>query len=123
MVRHRPSKSGPAPEGCPLEASLKLLAGEWTPKILWFLRTEPRRFGELKRDLVTVSAKVLTTRLRELEMRGVVTRTVMHTSPPTVEYALTALGKKMGPILDAIAELGKELNHEDTAATAKIKKP
>ena len=82
MIRHRANKSGPAPQSCPLEASLKLLAGAWTPKILWYLRSEPRRFGDLKRDLGSISAKVLTTRLRELEKRGVLTRTVMPTSPP-----------------------------------------
>jgi DNA-binding HxlR family transcriptional regulator len=85
------------------------LAGAWTPKILWYLQSEARRFGDLKRDLGRISAKVLTTRLRELENRGVITRTVMHTSPPTVEYALTDLGKQLGPILKAIAEVGKEL--------------
>ncbi len=109
MIRHRANKSGPAPQGCPLEASLKLLAGAWTPQILWYLRSEPRRFGDLKRDLAGISAKVLTTRLRELEKRGVVTRTVMPSSPPTVEYALTGLGQKMGPVLQAIAEVGKDL--------------
>ena len=110
MIKHRPNKSGPAPQGCPLESSLKLLAGAWTPKILWYLRTESRRFGDLKRDLGNISAKVLTTRLKELEKRGVITRTVMHTSPPTVEYALTALGHKLGPILEAIAEVGGEIS-------------
>lgn len=109
LIRHRPNKSGPAPEGCPLEGSLKLLAGAWTPKILWYLRTEPRRFGDLKRDLGSISAKVLTTRLRELEKRGVVIRSVMPTSPPTVEYALTALGAKLNPVLDAIVEVGRQL--------------
>jgi len=109
MITHRANKSGPAPKGCPLEESLKLLAGAWTPKILWYLQSEARRFGDLKRDLGRISAKVLTTRLRELENRGVITRTVMHTSPPTVEYALTDLGKQLGPILKAIAEVGKEL--------------
>ena len=109
MIRHRPNKSGPAPESCPLEGSLKLLAGAWTPKILWYLRLEPRRFGDLKRDLETISAKVLTTRLRELEKRGVVIRTVMPTSPPTVEYALTELGAKLNPVLDAIVEVGRQL--------------
>jgi DNA-binding HxlR family transcriptional regulator len=112
MIRHRANKSGPAPQSCPLEASLKLLAGAWTPKILWYLRSETRRFGDLKRDLGSISAKVLTTRLRELEKRGVLTRTVMPTSPPTVEYALTALGHKMGPVLDSIAEVGKEISKE-----------
>ncbi len=113
MIRHRPNKSGPAPAGCPLETSLKLLAGAWTPHILWYLQTEARRFGDLKRDLGKVSAKVLTTRLRELEKRKVVTRKVMHTSPPTVEYALTDLGRKLGPILEAIAEVGTELTQDE----------
>ena len=109
MIRHRPNKSGPVPLGCPLETSLKLLAGAWTPQILWYLRTEERRFGDLKRDLGRISAKVLTTRLKELENRGVVTREVKHTSPPTVEYALTVLGRRLGPILESIAEVGGEL--------------
>lgn len=110
MIRHRPNKSGPAPMGCPLETSLKLLAGAWTPKILWYLQSEPRRFGDLKRDLGEISAKVLTTRLRELEKRGVIAREVKHTSPPTVEYSLTPLGRRLNPILESIAEVGSELN-------------
>ncbi len=109
MIRHRANKSGPPPVGCPLEASLKLLAGAWTPQILWYLRTETRRFGDLKRDLGNISAKVLTTRLKELEKRGVVTREVKHTSPPTVEYALTGLGHRLNPILKTIAEVGTEI--------------
>jgi hypothetical protein len=48
VIRHRPNKSGPAPESCPLEGSLKLLAGAWTPKILWYLRLEPRPVWGLK---------------------------------------------------------------------------
>jgi DNA-binding HxlR family transcriptional regulator len=112
MVKHRPNKSGPVPQPCPLESSLKLLAGAWTPQILWYLQSEPRRFGDLKRDLGKVSAKVLTTRLRELEKKGVIARAVMHTSPPTVEYALTDLGKKMGPILTTIAEVGRDIQKQ-----------
>ncbi len=109
MIRHRANKSGPAPQSCPLETSLKILAGAWSPQILWYLQAEPRRFGDLKRDLGKISAKVLTTRLRELEKRGVVARNVMHTSPPTVEYSLTELGRKMNPVLEIIAEVGKDL--------------
>ena len=109
MIRHRPNKSGPVPEQCPLEHGLKFLAGAWTHQILWYLRTEARRFGDLKRDLNGVSSKVLTTRLRELEEQGVITRTVMPTSPPTVEYALTSLGVRFRPVLDAIVDVSKEL--------------
>ena len=110
MIRAKKNKNGPPPIDCPLEGCLKFLAGAWTPKILWYLRTEPRRFGDLKRDLGSISSKVLTTRLRELEERGIVTRTVMPTSPPTVEYALTGLGVKFQPVLDAIVDVGSLLS-------------
>ncbi len=109
MIRHRPNKSGPPPMECPLEFSLKLLAGAWTPQIVWYLKTEPRRFGDLKRDLGSVSAKVLTTRLREMEKKGIITREVMPTSPPTVEYALTDVGRKIGPALEAIVGVGEAI--------------
>jgi DNA-binding HxlR family transcriptional regulator len=109
MIRHRANKSGPVPQGCPLEYSLKLLAGAWTPQIIWYLRSEPRRFGDLKRDLGNVSAKVLTTRLREMEKKGIITREVMSTSPPTVEYTLTDVGRKIGPALQSIVEVGEEI--------------
>src|SRR3954471_16001983 len=98
MIRPKKSRVGPPPAGCPLEDCLGFLGGAWTPKILWYLRAEPRRFGDLKRDLDNISAKVLTTRLRELEERSVITRSVMPTSPPTVEYALTAFGQKFQPV-------------------------
>jgi DNA-binding HxlR family transcriptional regulator len=126
MVRHRPNKSGPVPMECPLEFSLKLLAGAWTPQIVWYLQSEPRRFGDLKRDLGNVSAKVLTTRLKEMEQKGIITREVMPTSPPTVEYALTDVGRKIGPALQSIVSVGEEiqkhLSREKTEAKPSAKK-
>lgn len=56
-----------------------------------------------------VSAKVLSQRLRELEARGVITRTVQPTTPPSVEYTLTPLGHELVPALSAIAEVGHKL--------------
>jgi len=116
MIKMKRARVPPPPADCPLEECLNFLAGAWTPKILWYLREEPRRFGDLKRDLAGVSSKVLTTRLRELERRGVVTRTVMPTSPPTVEYALTSLGLKLQPVLDMIAQVGRELSNRKLSA-------
>ena len=118
MIRHRPNKAGPIPNECPLAHGLKFLAGAWTHQILYYLSVQPRRFGDLKRDLGTVSAKVLTTRLRELEELGVVNRKVMPTSPPTVEYSLTALGLKFKPVLGAIVEVSKELQKRTACAPA-----
>lgn len=109
MMRPRHAKTAPPPSECPLAFGLKFLSGAWTHQILWYLRLEARRFGDLRRDLEGVSAKVLTTRLRELEEMGVVSRTVIPSSPPTVEYALTPFGKKFQPVLDAIVEVSAEL--------------
>jgi DNA-binding HxlR family transcriptional regulator len=122
MIRHRANKSGPHPVECPLEFSLKLLAGAWTPQIVWYLQSEPRRFGDLKRDLGNVSAKVLTTRLREMEKKGIITREVMPTSPPTVEYTLTAVGRKIGPALQSIVEVGEEIQKHVSREKTETKK-
>lgn len=95
---------------CPVELGLKILAGAWTPQILWALRERPKRFGQLRRELAGISAKVLTTRLRELEQRDLIARQVLPTSPPTVEYSRTELALEIQPVLCQIAELGHTLH-------------
>jgi len=92
----RKNKSPNTPNACPLADCMAVLGGAWTPNILWYLIGGPRRFSELQIDIPPVSAKVLTTRLRQLESKGVLTRTVKPTSPPSVEYALTSLGREVG---------------------------
>ncbi|MCM2277414.1 MAG: helix-turn-helix transcriptional regulator [Oligoflexia bacterium] len=103
------SRREPPPAGCPLEECLKFLSGAWTHKIVWYLRDGPRRFGDLRRDLGTISSKVLTDRLREMERQGVITRTVLPTSPVTVEYALTELGHEFRPIFRAMIQVATKL--------------
>ena len=97
------------PPECPLTACLRIVGGAWTPNIVWYLKEQPRRFTELKSDLSGVSAKTLTERLRRLERDGVVYRKVIPSSPPTVEYGLSSLGKKLVPAVEAIAQVGREL--------------
>ena len=109
MVKQKRNKAGPIPNECPLSHGLKFLSGAWTHQIIYYLSAEARRFGDLKRDLDGVSAKVLSTRLRELEESGVITRKVVPTSPPTVEYALTNLGQKFQPVLNAIIDVSQQL--------------
>src|SRR3546814_13142011 len=68
---------------CPVDAVLRLLMGPWTTYILYVLRTQgPRRFGELKREVTGISAKVLTERLRMLEEAKLVRRDYQATIPP-----------------------------------------
>ncbi|MDB6089655.1 MAG: transcriptional regulator [Gammaproteobacteria bacterium] len=81
---------------------MTLLRGAWTTNVIWQLSGGPRRFGELCRDIPGISPKVLTARLRELEKKRVVLREVLPSSPPSVEYALSELGKELIPVIDAI---------------------
>ena len=98
----------PAP-ACPLSDCMAYLSGAWTPNILWYLASGPRRFSELRVDIPLVSAKVLTQRLRDLEERGVVLRRVMPTSPPSVEYSLSDLGREFLPVIEQIVAVGLRL--------------
>ncbi len=94
---------------CPLAKCMELIGGAWTVHVIWYLRAGPRRFNELRVDIPGISAKVLTTRLRELQVRGVVLREVQPTSPPSVEYRLTELGARLIPAIEAIVDVGHEL--------------
>ena len=88
---------------------MSYLGGAWTPNIIWYLSSGPRRFSELKHDLSGISAKMLTQRLRHLSDIGVAQRTELSTSPPTVEYSLTPVGQELKPAIDAIVRVGEKL--------------
>lgn len=92
-----------------LTECMAVIAGAWAPNVIWSLRAGPRRFNELRTDIPPISAKVLSARLRELTGRGVVERQVRPTSPPSVEYELTALGAELIPALEAIVQVGHRL--------------
>jgi DNA-binding HxlR family transcriptional regulator len=108
-VKFRPTRVSPPPDECPLTECMAFLGGAWTPNILWYLRDGPRRFNELRRDIDGVSAKVLSQRLQRLQSDGIVTRTVMPTSPPTVDYELTDFGREILPAVDAIVDVGHRI--------------
>lgn len=98
-----------SPVGCPMDAMLRLLMGQWTIHILWALRqSNEMRFGELKRTIHGISAKVLTERLRLLESSGLIYREVLPTSPPQVSYGLSEKGQDIVVALDALAEVAKK---------------
>lgn len=98
-----------APPPCPLTMCMKLLAGAWAPNVIWYLSGGPRRFGELRHDIPRISARVLSARLRELQDRGVISRTLIDSSPPSAEYALTELGHELVPAIQAIVRVGHKL--------------
>jgi len=109
MALKRRRNRTPSPV-CPLSECMTILQGAWTPNIIWYLSEGPRRFSELQSDIPAVSAKVLTARLRDLEAKGVLTRSVRATSPPSVEYDLTPLGRELMPVIQAIVDVGYRLS-------------
>ncbi|MCP3097925.1 helix-turn-helix transcriptional regulator [Myxococcus sp. K15C18031901] len=113
--RRRRGKGEAAAEECPLNRSMALLSGAWATHVIYYLSARTRRFGELRIDIPSVSARVLSQRLRELEARGVVARTLTSTAPPSVEYGLTDLGRELLPIVQAIAEVGRRLDSRPVA--------
>lgn len=105
----RTTRRLPPPEDCPLDLCLKFLASAWTTRILWFLHCGPRRFGDLRRDLRGISAKVLTQRLRRMEEQGLIARRKLPTRPAQVEYRLTATGREFRPLLDAMIRVARRI--------------
>ncbi|MBD5169303.1 MAG: helix-turn-helix transcriptional regulator [Oscillibacter sp.] len=93
---------------CPVETTLILIGDKWKVLILRDLMSGSKRFGELKKSIGSVSQKVLTTQLRQMEGCGLLTRTVYPEVPPHVEYALTDLGYSLKPVLDAMSAWGSE---------------
>ena len=93
---------------CPVETTLMLIGDKWKVLILRDLMPGTKRFGALKKSIGSVSQKVLTAQLRDMEDKGLVHRQVYAEVPPRVEYALSPLGESMRPILDAMEEWGKE---------------
>ncbi|WP_018898847.1 helix-turn-helix domain-containing protein [Rhizobium sp. 2MFCol3.1] len=94
--------------GCPVEATLSFLDGKWKGVILFHLMEGTLRFNELRRKLPSVTQRMLTKQLRELEECGLVSRTVFAVVPPRVDYALTPLGRTLKPVIAALAAWGEE---------------
>ena len=93
---------------CPVETTLTLIGDKWKVLILRDLLAGTKRFGELRKSIGTVSQKVLTTQLRQMEQSGLIIRTVHAEVPPRVEYTLTELGYSLKPVLDAMVTWGTE---------------
>ena len=101
---------------CPMDYILRMLMGPWTTYIVYNLRTYgPQRFGELKRRVSGVSAKMLTERLRTLEGAGLIKRDYEATIPPKVTYSLTTRGHELDEVLEKLGEVAVRWQAEDRA--------
>ena len=100
---------------CGLEAALDVVGGKWKVLILWALRSGPRRFGELRRDIPGISEKMLIQHLKEMEADEIVTRKDYKEVPPRVEYAMTSFGDSLRDALAPLCAWGQE--HMERIAT------
>ncbi|MCT9930434.1 helix-turn-helix transcriptional regulator [Planotetraspora sp. A-T 1434] len=90
---------------CPISPVVDIVFSRWTTPILWTLHAHGRqRFVELERRITTITPKVLTQRLRQLERDGLIVRTYHPEIPPRVEYEISELGRSLAPLFAHLAE-------------------
>ncbi len=87
---------------CPIEDTLNVIAGRWKILILWWLQEGELRFSELRRCIPTITQKMLTQQLRQMEVEGLVSREVFAQVPPKVIYTLTERGQSLRAVLRSL---------------------
>jgi DNA-binding HxlR family transcriptional regulator len=88
------------------ETAMRVIGGKWKGYVIYHLIERPKRTGELKRLLPNVTQKMLVQTLRELEADGIITRKAYNQVPPKVEYSLTEIGRRLGPIMIELCNWG-----------------
>jgi DNA-binding HxlR family transcriptional regulator len=103
------------PTDCPVVHTMSIIGGRWKPIIIYCLMGRKLRFGKLCLFIPTISRKILTEQLKELENYGLLKREEFNEVPPKVEYSLTPLGESLIPVIHAMCQWGQ--NEGRTAAT------
>lgn len=98
-----------------------IFIGRWTPKVLFSLRDRPYRHGQLRRQLGSVSQRMLTRALRNLESAGLIARRVTLSKAITVEYSLTKLGRTIIAPLGGMCRWAKRYC-KDVSADVRLRK-
>lgn len=93
---------------CPFQEAIDLLSRRHAMTIIWLLQQEePRRFNQIKRA-IDINPVTLTQRLNELEQAGILSRKTFNETPPRVEYALTAKGRDLVPLMDQLSKWARK---------------
>lgn len=98
---------------CPVEYTASIIGSKWKIIILRDLLTGTKRYNELTRSVVGISAKVLTENLRDLERDGIVKRKVYPVVPPKVEYSLTDKGLELKDVLECMRLFGEKYKEDN----------
>ena len=108
LIELAPTKKAPDLNNCPVTTAIEVIGGKWKVIILYQLRDNTLRFGELKKIIPKITQKMLSQQLRELEKNKLVVRKVYAEVPPKVEYTSTELATKLSPALDMLCRWGIE---------------
>lgn len=92
----------------PVTDALDVLSGKWKLPIMISLTFGNKRFSEMSREIPKITDRMLSKELRDLELNGLVTRTVFTTTPVVVEYAITEYGHTLDNVLKALYEWGSK---------------
>jgi DNA-binding HxlR family transcriptional regulator len=101
---------------CPSRQLLDRLSDKWVGLVICVLEDGPRRYSEVAREVAGVSQKMLTQTLRSLERDGLVEREVTPSVPVRVDYTLTALGRSLLPVMEAVHAWAERHMDEANAA-------
>jgi len=99
---------------CPAERAMRAIEGRWKIFIVYYLLDGTMRFAELQRTINgrntrgSITPKMLTQELREMEADGLIHREVYPQVPPKVEYSLTPLGRNLQPVVEAMNAWGRQ---------------
>jgi DNA-binding HxlR family transcriptional regulator len=105
-----------------LNDTLNVISGKWKVPVMGTLAFGKKRFKEIERAIPGINPRMLSKELKELEMNGIVTRTVYDTMPVTIEYELTPTGITFKRVLDVMVEWGIEHRTAVLAQNSRKKK-
>lgn len=106
MMSFKEAKSCPMQFVLAVNDTLNVISGKWKMPIIGSLLFDKRRFTEIQRNIPKITPRMLSKELKELELNGVVKRTVYDTLPVTVEYELTPSAQSLSHVLDTMVEWG-----------------
>jgi DNA-binding HxlR family transcriptional regulator len=99
-------------KACPIQYvlavndTLNVISGKWKLPIIGSIMFDKKRFTEIQRNIPKITPRMLSKELKELEMNGIIIRTVYDTIPVSVEYELSASGKSISEVLDTMIDWG-----------------
>lgn len=92
---------------CGLRITMEIIGAKWKPCLIDAIREMPKRPSQLHKEIPEAKPRVLDQQLKELEIHGVVKKSIYAEIPPRTEYSLTELGRSLLPLIDALENWGE----------------